>query len=121
MPSLRRALATGFAVASPFAIAPVIGEFFVEWAKQTGAYEDAPGRVNKAVKTLAGLADLPGFKLIAGLIVGLAIGMWLDWFLRRREPAAESALARVVGSECIAIANRLRAYISEPYPEDLMP
>lgn len=34
---------------------------------------------------LLAIADLPGFRFAAGVVLGIAVGMWLDHFLRRRE------------------------------------
>lgn len=66
-------------------LVPVFGQFSINFAEERGIIEAPTSRAHQAMIWLASLADLPSFKFVAGLILGLALGLWIDRVLRERE------------------------------------
>jgi hypothetical protein len=87
---IRLALAT-LAGSLVFAIVSgVPGEFFIEWAREEGWYT-APSRKLDAVMTAVNAFVIQlWFIALTTLCVGLAIGVWLDTFLRHMERRSEA-------------------------------
>ncbi len=71
---------------------PVLGGFFAELAKDRGWYEHPSARVEAAMNWLLSVASHPVYLISASLFAGLALGMWLDSSLRRRENEQKSPL-----------------------------
>lgn len=85
MPLLRSTARFVLVCATALVLVPVIGEWFVKLADERGFYAKPSSRLERAIMWLASWADLPGFKFVAGLVLGLTIGLWLDRWLRIRE------------------------------------
>ena len=90
---------TVVAVITAFVAAPVVGEWFIESAKEQGAYEAPSSRVAAAVDWTASIAAAPGYQFALGLAVGLTIGLWADRLLRKRERRRAGAGAPEPGPE----------------------
>jgi hypothetical protein len=78
-----RVLATGTFV---LLLAPVVGDFFVEIARENGFYNNATAKVQAVVDWLQSIFGEQGFFWLLFGIGGLAAGLWLDVLLKRREP-----------------------------------
>lgn len=85
MPTLRSILRSVSAASAPVILAPVVGEWFVKLAEEKGVYSEPSSRLGHAMTWLASWTNLRGFDFVAGLVVGLTIGLWLDYLLRVRE------------------------------------
>ena len=72
-------------IVTAFVLIPVVGEFFVELAKEFHLYEHPWPKVEGAMNTLIALANNPTYRIVAALVVGLLIGVLADSFLKRRE------------------------------------
>lgn len=88
MPSIRRFLrwvaATVFAGLVLAILGSVVGEFFVEWARENDYYKDPSKRVENAVTWLSNLVQEPWFIYSTVAVGAFALGLWLDHFLRRK-------------------------------------
>jgi hypothetical protein len=71
-------------------VVAVLGEFFVEVARDKGLYTNAGARWDRLVSATASIATSPWvlYPLIA--LAGLVGGMWLDTLLRRQEQLRET-------------------------------
>lgn len=78
MPSARKVIRIALSVLCALVIVPVVGGFFIEWAKERGWY-DRPSEKIGAVMEFLTSAEI---RMIALFLSGLAIGLWLDWMLR---------------------------------------
>jgi hypothetical protein len=87
-----RAIASIAAAAIAF---PVIGEWFIELAREMGWYKHPTAQVATAMNWLSSVADIPGLRAVAVFLVGLVAGVWLDTFMRRRERKTSSPLVSV--------------------------
>ena len=67
----------------------IIGEFFIEWAKQGGWYANPSERVGAVIALANTLISTPWFQWLVFSIGGFAIGVWVDYFTRRRENKQE--------------------------------
>jgi len=76
----------GFLAATVFAIAFVapIGQFFISLAEEYGWYQN-PGAKLRAVIAFFAIASSPSFHWAGGIIIGFAVGVWLDATLKRRD------------------------------------
>jgi len=81
---MRRFLQLFWAALAAIIFVPILGGFVSEWAKEQGWYEHPTARVDAVMTWLVNIAFHPAYLFIAGLVLGLAIGMWLDLLLRRR-------------------------------------
>ena len=72
------------------ALLPVIGEFFIELAKEKGLYQHPSERLERTVNWLLAIADLPGFKISVAVLASFAAGMWLDTIVRRKQASLEN-------------------------------
>jgi len=85
--AIRKGATAVAAILATVLVAPVISEFFIEWAKEKGAYESPSQRVSNAMDALAALTQSWWFALVLGLFGGLAVALW---FVRLfPEPTAE--------------------------------
>lgn len=66
-------------------LSPVIGGFFVELARQRGLYDDPEATVNVLLSGIVEIASYWWYPWVAGGTVGLIVGVWLDWFARKRD------------------------------------
>lgn len=88
MATFRRLLRRGFEILSAFVLAPVVGEFFIQWAKERGYYEHPLAPVEGAMTWLPELLNIgsnPTYRIITAFICGTAFGMWMDAYLRGKE------------------------------------
>jgi hypothetical protein len=79
-----------FAISVVFALcfaiaAGVVGEFFIEYARDQGWYENPSERMDNAMTLLREIVTHPWFLLTTVLFTGFSGGLWLDWALRRAE------------------------------------
>jgi hypothetical protein len=86
--------------------AGVIGEFFIELARQRGWYDNASERLDAAASAFSSFVTQPWFLIITAVLGGLALGVWLDVLLRRadRHRAATVRAAR-------ALLTKARPYV----------
>jgi hypothetical protein len=66
-------------------LVPVVGEFFIEIAKERHFYEHPSEKVEEAVNKLIALGSDPTYRIISGLVLGMLVGALLDSHLRHRE------------------------------------
>lgn len=85
--------AAGFVVT--VAIGSPVGQFFIALADERGWYQNPSRRLAAMMDVMAAIADSSWFHWIGGAVVGLAIGLWLDRLLRKRERQAESSSRRL--------------------------
>jgi hypothetical protein len=64
---------------------PVVGDFFVEFARRRGVYDNPEGAVSTAVSFVVGIANYWWYPWLVFGVVCFGAGVWLDWLLRRRE------------------------------------
>jgi len=76
----------GAAIVGGGVITPVVGEFFIKLAEEYGAYDQPSTKVGAAMGAISAITGRPAFPWIAGILIGFALGIWLDYFLRRSEP-----------------------------------
>ncbi|MCW5686593.1 MAG: hypothetical protein KIT85_19535 [Pseudolabrys sp.] len=74
-----------------------MGEFFIELGKEFGWYDKPSQRLEGVLTTLSALVTQSSFLVIAALLTGLTIGLWLDVALRKRE--AKSLLINAPSNE----------------------
>lgn len=62
----------------------IVGEFFIEWARQEGWYDNPSGRAAAFAAMITNIL-MSNFWVPIGLafLGGLTLGVWLDFFLRR--------------------------------------
>lgn len=80
--------------------AAVLAEFFIELAKERGAYNTPTARLNAAMTAFSEFVTQTWFLVTAAFFAGLTAGLWVDPILRRREAASmqqELALTIPVG------------------------
>jgi hypothetical protein len=82
---LRRFLRHAFELLGACVLAPVVGEYFIQGAKERGYYEHPWAWTEAPMKWFFALGADPTYRMIATFIVGIAIGMWMDTVLRRRD------------------------------------
>lgn len=117
MPSLRTCFRYAVTFSAGAALFPVVGEFFVELAKENGVYEQPTQRVGVMLTLLGAVADFPGFKLGAGFIIGLACGLWVDAIFKRREQPPASAAQQLdrmkLADDAENLAMKIAAFAGE--------
>lgn len=64
-------------------IQDVAGEWFIEYARERGAYERPTERMAAIMNAMSVVTDAWWFPWIGGVIIGFAVGTWLDAILRR--------------------------------------
>ncbi|WP_439629865.1 hypothetical protein [Shinella sp.] len=62
-------------------LSPVLGDFFVELARQRGFYENPEGVIGSISK----IWGSPWYQWFACVVLGLALGLWFDRFLKLAE------------------------------------
>lgn len=77
MTNTRRVIGLFVTILTAFLAAPVVGEFFVEWAKERGWYATPGARVTRALEGIQSLTDQWVFALVLGFAAGLATAYWL--------------------------------------------
>jgi hypothetical protein len=109
MPLLRQIIRAAATIGAPVVFAPVAGEWFVKLAEERGLYEQPSSRLERAMSWLASWTALPGFDLVAGLVLGLTVGVWVDYLLRLRERRRGVATS---GSGAL-VANERGVYVAQ--------
>jgi hypothetical protein len=66
-------------------VAGVVGEFFIEWAREQGWYDDPSQRLDAAMSAVSAFVSQTWFIAVTAFFAGLALGVWLDLFLRSAE------------------------------------
>jgi hypothetical protein len=88
MARFRRLLRRAFELLSAFVLVPIIGEFFIQWAKEHGFYEHPLSPMESAMSRLHWVFTVgsdPTYRIITAFICGTAFGMWVDAYLRGKE------------------------------------
>jgi hypothetical protein len=72
-------------VATVFTIAFVapLGQFFISLAEEYGWYQNPSAKVRTVIAFFAAIASSPWFHWAGGIIIGFAVGVWLDATLKR--------------------------------------
>lgn len=65
-------------------IVSVVGEFFIELAREKGLYSDPSNRLDAAMIALTVFVTQTWLLVAAGFFGGLAAGLWLDVILRHK-------------------------------------
>ncbi|MEC9368414.1 MAG: hypothetical protein VX871_06950 [Pseudomonadota bacterium] len=73
-------------------VVSVVGEFFIEWAREEGWYEKPSERIEGAMSALSAFVFQAWFLLIGAFVCGLSAGLWLDVLLRKKEQVATISL-----------------------------
>jgi hypothetical protein len=96
---------------------PVVGQWFIELAKERGTYDHPSQRLSAFATQLEAMGHSAVLHWAAGLAVAFALGAYLDGVLRRRENAAQIPPAMSSGQTEAdrAELERLReAWLGEP-------
>jgi MFS family permease len=64
------------------AVAPVIGEFFIEVARDMGLYTHPVARLGAAMDTFFSVTNSVVFQIVALLLGGFLAGIWIDTLIR---------------------------------------
>ena len=64
-------------------VAGVLGEFFIEWAREQGWYQNPSTRLDTAMTAFSDFVTQTWFISTGALLAGLAAGSWIDRWLRR--------------------------------------
>jgi len=89
---MRRFFQIFWAALAAIVIIPVAGGYFTELAKEHGLYEHPSARAEAVMVWLINLTAHPAYIVTASIAFGLAVGMWMDAVLRRREAKNKSPL-----------------------------
>ena len=89
---MRRFLQLFWAALAAVIFVPILGGFFSELAKEQGWYEHPTARVETVMSWLSGIAFHPAYLFAAGLVLGLALGMWMDLVIRKPKTQEERIL-----------------------------
>lgn len=85
---LRRIIGQVGAVATALIIIPVIGEFFIKFAEEKGAYDQPSAKLEAVMSFLTALSEAWWYPWVAGMIVGFTIAAWIDPLLRKKKTDA---------------------------------
>lgn len=96
---LRKALSGLTGLFLLFVVAPVVSEFFIELAKEQGAYTNPSEKVASAVDWLATITENWWFAFVFGFVSGGTLFMWADHIIRNnrgsRSGFAESEIKEI--------------------------
>ena len=93
--ALRRTVRLVITGAFALMLVPVVGDFFVEIARENGLYNRPTARVQAVVDWAQSIFGEQGFFWLLFGLGGLAAGLWLDLALKRREPDVVDPLVRM--------------------------
>jgi hypothetical protein len=82
---MRRFFQVFWAIVAAIIVVPVAGGWFSELAKEKGLYEHPSENMEAVMTWLSSFVSQPTYWGLAGLVVGMAVGMWMDAILKRRE------------------------------------
>lgn len=83
-------------------IAPVVGEFFVKWAEESGWYANPSRTVGGIMSSVVAFVTQTWFLMLTSLVVGLAAGVRVD-FLLRRDGGSTDDQGRPIDRNALAI------------------
>ena len=63
----------------------LIAEFFIEWGREHGYYTHPSQKLDAALNAFRGFVAHPWFLAGPTACLGLTVGLWVDWALRRLE------------------------------------
>lgn len=84
MAGIRRLIRWLLAFVSAAILVPVIGEFFIDFARERGLYEHPGERMEAIMDMIVSLGANPFYRLAAVAIVFFALGFWIDYLFTRR-------------------------------------
>jgi hypothetical protein len=87
-------------------IIPLAVKFLDHMAEKVGLYERPGETVGAALDFLLGLAEQQWVQVGALILLGLAAGLWLDWFLRKVD-GSRATERKVLGAEMAKLGNFL--------------
>ena len=105
---IRAALAILFGGFFVAILAGVVGEFFIELAREKGLYTNPSNKLDAAMSAFSSFVQNQWFLMVATAVGFLTIGMWLDSLLRRQEarqldstekPATQSTDTDAIGAQ----------------------
>jgi hypothetical protein len=79
-----------FSVLAAITVLPVVGQFFVALADERGWYKHPSEKVAQAVVLMGDLVGAAWFHWTAGILIGLAVGVWLDTIFGRPKSRPEN-------------------------------
>jgi hypothetical protein len=88
--SLRSFARWAASIAFILLVAPVVGDFVSEFARENGVYDNATGRIWRVVEFAQSIFGQNGFYWLLFFTGGLAAGFWIDFLLRRSPPERET-------------------------------
>ena len=97
-----------------FVVGTIVGGFILALCDDAGLFKHPWQRVADVIALAHWLIASPWVHWICGIIIGFAIGVWIDVFLRTKAGEKNSApsIASVGGERALRLAGRVRA-ISE--------
>jgi hypothetical protein len=100
------------------AVYPIIQEFFIELAREQGAYQEPTKRVRGVMTFLSDLAQDWRYQLAVAFLAGVFLGTILDWLARRIDrrratPAQPEPPWAELGMAAISVAARIRRFFVE--------
>lgn len=87
--TIRRIIGPLITILTGLMLFPVVGEFFVELAKERGWYEQPSAKVKFVIDGILAVTDLPGFYPALSFAAGLSIAYWLLQWLALPSKGAE--------------------------------
>jgi hypothetical protein len=81
MAGVRRLIRWILASVSAVILIPVLGEFFIDFARERGLYEHPSERMEAIIDAIASLGANQVYRLIAVAIACFALGFWVDYLL----------------------------------------
>jgi hypothetical protein len=100
----------------------VVGEFFIEFAREKGVYQNPSQRLGVAMTALSDFVTQVWFIGLTTFSAGLAVGLWVDTLLRRREQdkPLSTVDSRALGRAAIDLSEKLSVYLEDksrsPFP-----
>ena len=86
---IRRLVLTAFLSAVAAITWGVFGEFFIEWARENGFYNNPSERLEAGMTAFSSFVTQFWFLIATAFLAGLVVGLWTDKILRRREAAGD--------------------------------
>jgi hypothetical protein len=94
-PFVRYAMAFFAALLGAGILSPLIGANWQEWAKQSGNDQYFVRYAEPVMTALARLTQSIWFGLVAGIFLGGAICLWVDFLVRRNSPAPSEKMPTI--------------------------
>lgn len=89
----------------------VVGEFFIELARERGFYKNPSERAGAVMSAFTAFVTSWGFLSVTLFVLGLTLGLWADNILRRREarPVIPTEAMSDIGQRCLSMSLALEA------------